>query len=156
MCFSRNNPAYYRWTVTRNYRATYVEATLQMIGMISEKLYVHKELDTSQIRQSDDNVFNVLNAFGNFNDPFKNHGSDSHLYCVSPGRPASSVIANDLLNAQQMGHTAMASSSDAPRTARSSKNNITLVKSESRTKHIWRIINASQQDINQELTLPSH
>ena len=40
--FSRNLSAYYRWYVTRNSRATFVEATLERADMLSDSFNVHK------------------------------------------------------------------------------------------------------------------
>ena len=57
--FSRNYSAYYRWCVTRHFRAKNVEATLNMADMTTTETLVHKELKSSQIKSSEEGVTNV-------------------------------------------------------------------------------------------------
>lgn len=51
--FSRNQSAYYRWSVTRHVRADYHQATLELLGMDSQESSSHKSLRPSNISQSE-------------------------------------------------------------------------------------------------------
>ena len=60
--FSRNYAAYYRWCMTRHLRAQYVEATLKRTEMSNDEVSVHKDLRTSQIESSEQDVKRVIGA----------------------------------------------------------------------------------------------
>jgi len=106
--FSRNHSAYYRWCKTRHVRASYLQATREMVDMDNSECTTHKELRSSQIMKSEEDVCNVVNAINNFINPFV-VGEPDALYCISSGAPAPSDVAHDLLTVDEVGmkaHTA--------------------------------------------------
>lgn len=104
--FSRNFSAYYRWCVTRHYRAKLVEATLGLADMASDDSTLHKELQPSQIRNSESDTRKLVEAFNSFTNPF-NAECLEELFCLSSGKPASKEVKEDLLSADEKGRTAM-------------------------------------------------
>ena len=94
--FSRNVGAYYRWCVTRHKRTSYLEATLEELDMISDENDSHKTTKPSAIRQSEEEVSKVINAFKQYMDPFDLDRSNyQQLFCLSSGQPASEDIEKD-------------------------------------------------------------
>ena len=83
---SRNESAYYRWCKTRHTRATYLQATKEMVDMDGPASIAHKEMRPSQISKSEEGVRNVRNAIENFINPFQIEYSDN-LYCIASGAP---------------------------------------------------------------------
>ncbi|KAK3735621.1 hypothetical protein QZH41_007397 [Actinostola sp. cb2023] len=57
--FSRNHSAYYRWCKTRHVRASYLQATREMVDMDNSECTTHKELRSSQIMKSEEDVYEV-------------------------------------------------------------------------------------------------
>ena len=98
--FSRNYSAYYRWCVTRHFRAKYVEATLNMADKTTTETSVHKELKSSQIKSSEEGVTNVKDAVMGFTNPFTVENK-KELYCLSSGLSASSEVSSNLLQAKR-------------------------------------------------------
>ena len=105
--FSKNYSAYYRWCVTRHFRAKYVKGTLNMADMTTTETSVHKELKSSQIKSSEEGVTNVKDTVMGFTNPFTVENK-KELYCLSSGLPASSEVSSDLLQAKEQGQSAMA------------------------------------------------
>ena len=101
--FSRNYAAYYRWCMTRHFRAQYVEATLQRTEMSNDEVSVHKDLRTSQIQNSEQDVKRVIVAISGFTNPFCSDVNPNELYCLSSGVPAKPDVADDLLKAPEFG-----------------------------------------------------
>ena len=104
--FSRNYAAYYRWCVTRHYRAKLVEATLSLADMSASDSSVHKELQLSQVRNSENDAKKVVEAFNNFTNPFQTEIMDE-VFCLSSGKPAPTEVKTDLLRADECGRAAM-------------------------------------------------
>ena len=86
-------------------RAKYIEATLSIANITSNKTSVHNELRQSQMKSSEVNVKKVIEAFAGFTTPFL--VASNELYCLSSGVPASSEIESSLLQAYKLGKTAM-------------------------------------------------
>ena len=105
--FSRNYAAYYRWCMTRHLRAQYVEATLQRTEMSNDEVSVHKDLRTSQIQSSEQDVKRVIAAISGFTNPFCSDVNPNELYCLSSGVPAKPHVADVLLKAPDIGRNAM-------------------------------------------------
>jgi hypothetical protein len=105
--FSRNENAYYRWSLTRHKRATFLEATLNQLNMTSDEADGHKSNRPSEIKHSEEDVSKLITAFNNFMNPFDipDHASDV-LLCIASGKSASTAISNDLLNYVSSGETA--------------------------------------------------
>ena len=80
--FSRNCAAYYRWCVTRHLGAKYVEATLNMADMTSNERSVHKELNSSQMKSSEQGVTNVKDALKGFTNLFTIENKDKLFVCL--------------------------------------------------------------------------
>ena len=104
--FSRNYAAYYRWCVTRHYRAKLVEATLSLADMSSTESSLHKELQPSQIKNSEHDTKKVVEAFNNFTNPFSTEIMDE-VFCLSSGKPAPQDVKTDVLRADDCGRAAM-------------------------------------------------
>ena len=105
--FSRNYTAYYRWCVTRHYRAKLVEATLSLADMLaSNESSLHKELQPSQIKTSKKDTKKVIETFNNFTNPFSIEIMDE-VFCLLSGKPAPKVVKDDLLRADECVRTAM-------------------------------------------------
>ena len=68
--FGRNYSAYFHLCRTRQFRAKYVEATLQVTDMVLEDVSLYKELQQSQVHVSGNNVKNVVVVVRNFLYPF--------------------------------------------------------------------------------------
>lgn len=100
--FSRSLSTYNRWCLTRHERASYVAATMELSDMGSSEFTSHKDLRSSQIRQTEDDTCKVIKAIHNFTNPFE---VDCHslLYCLSSGVPASQDVEQDLLEAERKG-----------------------------------------------------
>ena len=97
--FSRNYAAYYRWCTTRHLRVQYVEATLHRTEMSNDEMSVHKDLRTSQIQSSQQDVKQVIAAISAFINPFCSDVIPNELYCLSSDVPAKPDVADDLLKA---------------------------------------------------------
>ena len=86
--FSRNYAACFRWSITRHWRASYVEGAFKMADMVVSENDSHKDNKKSQMVQSENDVKKLTDAFQNFTDPFLVEEKDV-LYCLSSGVPAS-------------------------------------------------------------------
>ena len=93
--------------MTRHLRAQYVEVTLQRTEMNNDEVSVHKDLRTSQIESSEQDVKRVIGAISSFTNPFGTDVNPSELYCLSSGVPAKPDVADDLLKAPGIGRRAM-------------------------------------------------
>ena len=93
--------------MTRHLRAQYVEATLQRTEMSNDEVSVHKDLRTSQIQCSEQDVKRVIAAISGFTNPFCSDVNPNELYCLSSGVPAKPDVADDLLKAPDIGRNAM-------------------------------------------------
>ena len=93
--------------MTRHLRAQYVEATLQRTAKSNDEVSVHKDLRTSQIERSKQDVKRVIAAISGFTNPFCSDVNTNELYCLSSGVPAKPDVANDLLKASDIGRNAM-------------------------------------------------
>ena len=103
--FSRNSAAYFRWCMTRHVRASFLAATLEMAGMTCDDVNkVHKDLQPSETRTSEDNVKRMTDSFRSFMNPFsvEEHG----LYCLSSGMPAPESVQEALLSVDTSGKAA--------------------------------------------------
>ena len=69
--FSQNLQAYYRWCVTRHLRGTYLTGAMENAGMISEEESTHKDVRSSKIAKTENNVKKILQSFDNFSNPFE-------------------------------------------------------------------------------------
>jgi len=105
--FSRNANAYYRWCLARHKRASFLEATLQKLDMVSDSVDIHKTNRPAEMKRSEKDVCNLVAAFQNFLNPFTVSDHTS-LYCVSSGKPATSQVADDLLQYTKLGEQAAA------------------------------------------------
>ncbi len=103
--FSRNYAAYDRWCTTRHHRAGYLNATLELADMNPQDSSSHKDTRKAEIVHSEADVQKVVDAIGNFIDPFAVPDKDS-LYCISSGAPVSKSVENDLLTAGDTGKQA--------------------------------------------------
>ena len=93
--------------MTRHLRAQYVEATLQRTEMSNDEVSVHKDLRTSQIQNSEQDVKWMIAAISGFTNPFCSDVNPNELYCLSSGVPAKPDVADDLLKAPEIGRNAM-------------------------------------------------
>jgi hypothetical protein len=104
---SRNVSAYYRWCLTRHTRATYVDATLERVNMLSNSNDAHKSTRPSEVRRSEANVLSIVAAFKQFLNPFAIETNRQHLlFCLSSGQPAPDTVAQDLLQYMEVGDKA--------------------------------------------------
>ena len=69
--FSRNFAAYHRWAATRNARAEYLEATLEVAGIKGYTHTRHKDLSPTEMKKSRNAVAAVVSAFRGFASPFE-------------------------------------------------------------------------------------
>jgi hypothetical protein len=67
--FSRNINAYSRWCLARHKRGTYVDATLEEVGMLSGVCDVHADTRPSQMKHSEKDVSQLMSAFNDFVTP---------------------------------------------------------------------------------------
>ena len=74
--FSRNYAAYYRWCLTRHYRAKLVEATLFSADIFPDELTVHKEFQPAQIKSSEIATSQMKEAIINFTNQFEVENKD--------------------------------------------------------------------------------
>ncbi|KAL8613731.1 hypothetical protein ACOMHN_029588 [Nucella lapillus] len=103
--FSRNSAAYFRWCMTRHVRASFLAATLEMAGMTGDDVNkVHKDLQPSGTRTSEDNVKRMTESFLSFMNPFS--VEEPGLYCLSSGMPAPESVQEALLSADTRGKEA--------------------------------------------------
>ncbi|KAL8579435.1 hypothetical protein ACOMHN_026800 [Nucella lapillus] len=115
--FSRNSAAYFRWCMTRHVRASFLAATLEMAGMTGARFLhklrfkrdndvnkVHKDLQPSGTRTSEDNVKRMTESFLSFMNPFS--VEEPGLYCLSSGMPAPESVQEALLSADTRGKEA--------------------------------------------------
>ncbi|KAK3771338.1 hypothetical protein RRG08_024294 [Elysia crispata] len=93
--FSRSLPAYFRWSVTRHHRASYVSATHDMadIGDLSNDS--HKELTPARKLHSENQVQETIKAFTAFINHFD--VQPENLVCLSSGLKVLEDVASDLL-----------------------------------------------------------
>jgi hypothetical protein len=96
--FSRNENAYYRWSLTRHKRATFLDATLDCLNMTSDEADGHKANRPTEIRHSEEAVSKLVSAFRNFMNPFDvpDHAVNQ-LFCLSSGKPASEIVTENML-----------------------------------------------------------
>ncbi|GFO00794.1 hypothetical protein PoB_002729900 [Plakobranchus ocellatus] len=78
--FSRSQPVYYTWCVTRHNRAQYVSATYQMANIESKKFETHKESSLSKRNLSEKAFKKIMDTFSAFLNPFKLRESISRAY----------------------------------------------------------------------------
>lgn len=99
--FSWSHSAHYRWCKTSHYQASYFQTMREIIGMAGDQDPVpatHKELRSSQILKSEQNVANVIDAMTNFINPFTTEDPYT-LYCIASGTPVPKEVEQDLLHA---------------------------------------------------------
>lgn len=70
--------------------------------MTSSDSSLHKELQSSQISKSEEDVQKAMQAFNNFTNPFAVDIADE-VFCLSSGKPAPVEIKYDLLKAEVYG-----------------------------------------------------
>ncbi|KAK3742892.1 hypothetical protein RRG08_061489 [Elysia crispata] len=97
--FSRSLPAYYRWSVTRHHRASYVSATHDMADNGDLSNDSHKELTPARKLHSENQVQETIKAFTAFINPFD--VQPGNLVCLSSGLKVSEEVASDLLKVEQ-------------------------------------------------------
>ena len=102
-----NNPsAYQRWMKTTHKRTQFKQMALGFVDMIAEESGTkHRDLRTSGILHSENDVLAVKRAIENFINPF-NVGDDKKLYCISSGKAVSEDIKNSILSSEETGRTA--------------------------------------------------
>ena len=105
MGFSRNYLAYFRLSVTWQWRASYGEGASKMADMVVTENDSHRDIEKSQMVQSVNDVKKLIDAFQNLLDPFLVEDKDV-LYCLSSGVPASVEVENELLTCQALGISA--------------------------------------------------
>ncbi|GFO45764.1 hypothetical protein PoB_007226900 [Plakobranchus ocellatus] len=98
VAFSRSQPTYYTWCVTRHIRAQYVSATYQMANIESKKCVTHKESSLSKRKLS---VKKIMDTFSAFLNPFNTERK--HFACISSGQKVPEDIADDLLKVEDVG-----------------------------------------------------
>lgn len=106
--FSRNYAAYYRWCMTRHWRAGYLQATYEIAEMTDTESTSHKDVRLSEVKKSEEDVHRVTEAISNFINPFEIEEKEV-LFCLSSGAPAPKEVEEDLLAAETRGteaHTA--------------------------------------------------
>ena len=103
--FSRNHSAYYRWCRTRHSRASYLQATKDIASMDSQEATSHKEVGGSQTVKSEQDTCSVLQAIGNFTNPFTIEDKDA-LYCLSFGALVPQDVESDIMMADDIGKKA--------------------------------------------------
>ena len=104
--FSRNVSAYYRWCITRHQRALFLEATRDRVGInrCSANTCCTRKSD---LKHMEKDVQRVHQAFQNFINPMScTNDTDSNLYCLSSGKPASGDVADSLLSFVSCGDAA--------------------------------------------------
>ena len=107
--FSRNSNAYYRWCLARHKRASFLEATMQTLDMVSDSADIHKTNRPAEMKRSETDVCNLVAAFDNFMNPFQvQDQGKSNVYCLSSGKPATAEVTHDLLQYSQLGEHAAA------------------------------------------------
>merc|ERR1711954_513010 len=81
-----------------------VGMTLSMADMVwgTEAGAHHRDRRPSEIKRSEKEVHETIDAFHGFSDPFAD--SLQSLYCISSGAPMSEKIENDVLCAELWGH----------------------------------------------------
>ncbi|GFO41931.1 hypothetical protein PoB_006843600 [Plakobranchus ocellatus] len=101
--FSRSQPAYYTWCVTRHNinRAQYVSATYQMANIESKKCETHKESSLSKRKLGEKAVKKIMDTFSAFLNLFNTERK--HLACISSGQKVPQDIADDLLKVEDVG-----------------------------------------------------
>ena len=99
-----NYNAYQRWVRSASERSKMVGMTLSMADMVwgTEAGAHHRDLRPSEIKRSEKEVHETIDAFHGFSDPFAD--SLQSLYCISSGAPMSEKIENDVLCAELWGH----------------------------------------------------
>lgn len=70
--------------------------------MANSECTTHKELRSSQILKTEEDVSSVISAFTNLVNPFVVEDPDL-LYCIASGAPATNDIAHELLTADEVG-----------------------------------------------------
>ena len=74
--------------------------------MSANESSLHKELQPSEIKNSEHDTKKVLDAFINFTNPFSIYVMDE-VFCLSSGEPAPSDVKTDILRADECGRTAI-------------------------------------------------
>ena len=98
-----NYNAYQRWVRSASERSKMVGMTLSMADMVwgTEAGAHNRDLRPSEIKRSEKEVYETIDAFHGFSDPFSD-GLQS-LYCISSGAPMPEKIENDVLCAEALG-----------------------------------------------------
>ena len=82
-----NPSAYQRWVRTTHKRTQFKQMAFEMVDMITDtSRYTHKDLRTSGIFHSENNIKAVETSVENFLNPF-DVGVDDKLYGISSGKP---------------------------------------------------------------------
>jgi hypothetical protein len=103
--FSRNFWAYARWCITRHERAKYVELAFENASMLQSSDCSHRDMQTHEIKQSEQSILRVLDAFEQYLNPFEVENPDN-LFSLSSGRPLPKSAEEDLLDVDDLGKTA--------------------------------------------------
>ena len=98
--FSRNIDAYYRWSMTRHWKASMVESTREMLGMTERKNGVHKDLGLARMREGEVRVEKVMSAVSGFINPFD---TVEDLVCLSSGVKLPDDVATALVQLESKG-----------------------------------------------------
>ena len=107
--FSRNVNAYSRWCLTRHKKAEYLEALREHLGFTSAQTILHASAHSTNCKQFEHAVQQVIGSFENFINPFTLHTSqEQQLYCVASGCPATTAVEADLLHYTTKGEEAAA------------------------------------------------
>ncbi|CAH0387092.1 unnamed protein product [Bemisia tabaci] len=102
--FSRNFWAYTRWCVTRHERAKYVEVLMEKTDIQHSSDSAHRDLKSSQIKLSEESIRKVIEAFGQFFNPFEVETKED-LFCLSSGRPLPRTVDVRLLKINEIGQS---------------------------------------------------
>ena len=102
-----NNPsAYQRWIKTVHKRTQFKQMALGLVDMITDESGTkHKDLRTSGILHSENDVVALKKAIESFINPF-NLDDDSKVYCISLGKPVPEDIQKDILSSEETGRLA--------------------------------------------------
>lgn len=101
-----NFQAYQRWVRTTHVRSLYVEATLDMAGMVDGNYgQKHRDVRPTEIRKGERLVRKTKEAISSFLNPFDVDMKDK-LVILSSGCVVSDDIAADVLQAESLGQKA--------------------------------------------------
>ena len=99
-----NYNAYQRWVCSTHARSQYLNATLQMVGLLPEYTDKHKDARTADICKSETHVQKAKDAIESFMNPFDIEGSD--VVILSSGASATKEVTCDLLRGESAGQEA--------------------------------------------------